>query len=241
MAILTNNVELCEWYASESQNVKPKNYCADQAQYNNDAACNSNGGTWSQVDSFQLPRPMCVAAPFQRDNHLGNGPGGHEVMLNVTIPSGAGTNGADDADNCVFRLRYNITTSDTRVCQDSTYTTKEACIAAGKIWSAAFLDSSYNNKDLDDTPPLPNGNPTVSMGDFLSGSGGTDSLLELAINTNQYGRTFQDRSHVFSIKKRPDEIPANADIYNLNVKGKRGNIVQTYPATECASLAVGFA
>ena len=26
LAIVTNNLELCEWYAGESQNVKPKNY-----------------------------------------------------------------------------------------------------------------------------------------------------------------------------------------------------------------------
>jgi len=242
--ILTNNLRLCQWYRSESQNVKARGYCAgvnaagqNSQTPNNPTGCTAEGGTWTEVPAFGIPPPDCVAAPWQRDNHLGNAGSGYEVMANLTIPANAGGVGIDDVDRCVWRLRYNITTADTRVCEDPTYTTKIECEANGFIWSAMYLDASNNDKDLTDTPKLPNQNPNVNMGNFLkdadaTGADTTDSLLELAVNTNQYGRTFQDRTHVHEIQSRPLSLPANAKIVNLNVKGKRGNIVQTYPATE---------
>jgi len=51
---------------------------------------------------------------------------------------------------------------------------------------------------------------------------------QLALNTNQMARTFQDRSYVFEV------VPATTakTVMNMNVRGKRGNIVQTYPAVE---------
>lgn len=105
---------------------------------------------------------------------------------------------------CAVRLRYNISTDDYNP------------------WAA---NSTMNQQNGVKSPVEQNPVMPVRMGTDLQG-------LRLAINTAQFGRTFQDRSHVFTIKRRPATIPAQATIYNLNVRGKRGNIVQTFPAVE---------
>jgi len=55
--------------------------------------------------------------------------------------------------------------------------------------------------------------------------------LQLAVNTAQYGRTFQDRTHMTYVMARPEDA-GNAEIKLVTVAGKRGNIVQTFPGTE---------
>lgn len=110
-----------------------------------------------------------------------------------------------DCVRMVFRIRYNMSTMD--------------------------YDPYKTNSTHDYDPeggilsPIEE-NPEVDVGFYVQG-------LQLAINTAQTGRTFQDRSHTFLVCNRDSTTDwYNKDIINVNVRGKRGNIVQTFPATE---------
>ena len=107
-----------------------------------------------------------------------------------------------ETQRCVFRIRYNISTDD---------------------YDPWNTNSSYNEENGGVSPITQN--PNVNIGST------TNKPLRLAINTAQFGRTFQDRSHVFILRARPVGLE-DTRIYNLNVRGKRGNIVQVYPAVE---------
>ncbi|KAL0486990.1 DD3-3 [Acrasis kona] len=88
--------------------------------------------------------------------------------------------------------------------------------------------SDFNNWEIDSSK---NGaNAPVKDRPYMDF--GLSQPLGMAINTDQLGRTFQDRTYTFGIKQRPSNIRFYDKIYNLNVRGKRGNIVQTFPAVE---------
>ena len=49
--------------------------------------------------------------------------------------------------------------------------------------------------------------------------------VRMAVNTAQYGRTFEDRTYTFDIIERSSSLQEKT-IHNVNVQGKRGNIAQ---------------
>lgn len=111
----------------------------------------------------------------------------------------------------VVRMRYNISTTD---------------------YDPYRTDATFNQNLAQGVISPIQQNPTVDTGAHMQG-------LRLAINTAQTGRTFQDRSHVLTIMEQPaGNNPTTAlqkqpgNLLNVNVRGKRGNIVQTYPAVE---------
>merc|ERR1712080_27724 len=93
------------------------------------------------------------------------------------------------------------------------------------------MSSSDYNRSLDSAS---NGEQSPIEQDPLVEVGvtGGKQPVQLALNTNQVARTFQDRSYVFYVVPRANGRPATQEVINVAVRGKRGNIVQTYPAVE---------
>jgi hypothetical protein len=216
IAILTANTDWCDFYKAESQNVKSKGYCQDKANPgvqvapNNEAVCSQTGTyEWVNKPAWGLNPPDCILAPFSRENHLGHGTQqpGHNNNYNWTLPAAKDETCIGNGDcNCVLRMRYNVSTTEDGFPDMSNPT-------------GGFLDWT-NNAD----------NSPVTQDLWINGP--SNSTFLLATDTTQYGRTFEDRSHVFHIAKRPSGVTGTARLFNLNVRGKRGNIVQAYPATE---------
>jgi hypothetical protein len=241
IAVLTDRLDMCDFYQEESQNVKSKHLCRNTnacrrcVRFNNEAQCVANGGRWAEVGAHNVPKPDCIQSPWSRVNHLGNGRYGQANTYNWTLPyivrqylsdwtnPAARPAAISGRHRCVLRMRYNISTDD---------------------YDAWRVNASFNNNNGEGIKSPVRDNPNVNIGTAAT-------ALRLAINTAQFGRTFQDRSHVFVLKPRPaasvsrerSRAPGSADdffssadgprtLYNINVRGKRGNIVQTFPSVE---------
>jgi len=212
IAVLVEDTSRCELYKSESQNVKSRGRCAcpagecldDSSQPNNRAACENSGYTWCTDQAHDIDPPECVVADFRRQNHLGDA-----IQYNWTLPK------VDKDTKCVLRMRYNISTYDANL--------DGVEVSVGGTAAQNGANSPIKDNDNNEAATY------IEVEDILDDR----ASLGYAVNTNQFGRTFQDRSYVFTIKPAPKNGPCEGrKIHNLNVRGKRGNIVQAYPAVE---------
>lgn len=260
IVVLVSDESWCDYYQAQSQNSNGVDlttegnnnlgYCVmtEEQRLNspNDKIpidqiqCQINQGVWTPVPDKGLPPPDCQLHEYSRDNHLGNVAGKDgEVPVTAsyvwTIPE---TAGGAETQECVVRIRYNMSSADYEAFSD-----------VGPVPGFDYKHNCQQDlKNTEDAPetitfqggcydlPLTEATPRRERAyvDFMSESRdthGDNVRLGLATNTNQIGRTFQDRSHVFRISKRPDALRKDS-IWNVNVRGRRGNIVQTYPATE---------
>lgn len=238
IAVLTSKTSRCKYYRKNSQNSAKKGLCItagspkpnqdwdntlnipelwkNQAEQWEETACKAAGNQWYEIKSWGLPKPDCFAPAESRDNHLGNVYLASTTTMTQTykwvIPSVDNDPGQSYA-TCVFRVRYNISSEDYMGFRE---------VDSPK---QGMIDARFNGVNS----PVRN-NPTINYG---TDAQGFLRNLTLAINTDQFGRTFSDRSHAFKITKRPSNLAPGARIYNLNVRGRRGNIVQAYPGVEC--------
>ncbi|ETO35902.1 hypothetical protein RFI_01154 [Reticulomyxa filosa] len=129
----------------------------------------------------------------------------YDYSISDSSDSSADSTASITCVRMMFRLRYNISTMD---------------------YDPYNTDSSKNQDNNAGVISPIEQNPTVDVGVYAQG-------LRLAINTAQTGRTFQDNTHTFLVCKRPSNaLWKDAKVYNVNVRGKRGNIVETFPAIE---------
>jgi len=261
VAILTSSSSHCDYLTDRSQNVVKTGYCecddtCRNSKENNNIpitqeACETgnNPGTWRTTTNGG-GKPACRVHNFGRDNHLGNtapvnSDGGivsekyqpETAHYNWKIPSQAA------GQLCVVRVRYNISTMDypSMAHASSSRATRASMLTSAHNCKNSNLEDRHrsgdpNAADLEredlhcvgvltkDVKPLFN-RPYIRL------FGSSESAISIALNTNQASRTFQDRSHVFRVGARPSWASGKT-IYNLNTRGRRGNIVQSYPAVE---------
>jgi len=148
--------------------------------------------------------PVCNVIDWSRSNHLGNS-GGEDTAsrFTMTMPS---LNEAQTRTNAGISMPG------------------EPCILRLRynMSSSDYIRNLNSSSNGNDSPIQQD--PLIKIGT------GANELVQLALNTNQVARTFQDRSYVFYVTPRVSA--SEVQIINVNARGKRGNIVQTYPAVE---------
>jgi len=217
-------------------------------------------GQWLAQAPWNIPPPDCVENHWSRDNHLGNAVGGNPLSYNWTLPNDfthercvlrlrynisttefQGWESVDGVQVGDVDSKYNNPTNQQN---------KDPALV--NVWSKYGLNWAEVNTSFARNLNDPNGaavkasrgyvlrnDPTVDIFGpaLIPRDQGTTAQqpsmirLQVALDTSQYGRTFEDRTHRFAIRSRPSNLNG-VKIHNVHVRGKRGNIVQTFPGTE---------
>ncbi|KAL5014550.1 hypothetical protein ScPMuIL_008820 [Solemya velum] len=249
IVVMSENSSMCSHYQTKSFNVQPYSECVEfysdkttrkhYSKWNNKVDCEKAEGQWTTFHSYL---EKATSYTEEKDCLKNKGDGlkyiwelpydaedlqKKECLIQLDKPHcvespwsrsnhlGNGRDGlpldykwllpyfpSGAEKRCVFRMRYNVSTDD---------------------YDPYNTDSRHNQNATSQVISPVQQDPYVTIG--------TRGALQLAINTDQTGRIFQDRSHVFKLLSRPQHLK-HENIHNLNVRGKRGNIVQVYPAVE---------
>lgn len=248
IAILTDNELNCDFYQNESSNRMPKGECVEYyktgekkhySTYNNEEDCKRYEQTWLEFYDYlkilddvttpedcdktkedtvwgyprqigeerhQIPEEKCLVLHPKPD--CKKAPWSRANHLGNTL----------DGEHSQYKWELpNFYSEDPKECvfrfryNISTHDYPEN-------FDAPNIATYFDHKFLENDPKI------------LTKHG---IELDLAINTAQIARTFQDRSHNFILMPRSlHGIDENLNIENMAVRGKRGNIVQTFPAVE---------
>ena len=230
IAVLTTDEQKCSYYQTESQNTHSKGECITGQNLsqlasplpNNREACFKMGFQWVERAAHGIDAPTCGSPSEAKDAHYA-----------WRVPSSV-----KSTERCALRIRYNTTSTDTEHGPQG----KEA-------WTLDMKDN-HNMfpwgedqvvRDFLGFTSIKMDNVKLITDDILNGK----EQIKLSINTKHFGRTFEDRSHFFSVSPRPEAflqegvrtggegyVNSKPTIYNLNVKGRRGNAQQIYPLQE---------
>jgi hypothetical protein len=223
--------------------------------------CEAAGGAWiEQVGNGVGTAPECLPHPV---NSEGENQPLSVPFYDWVIPQRIADTAANATEGqlCVLRIRFNMTWADVPdemdsfrfsffffffsisffFCRnsncDSTIRVPQIGVTAPAQCDQTAYD--HNSVPLFTRPSIMwDGSWTGidNNGDPLPTSDASSYfLLSMATNTNQVGRVFQDRTHVFRVKNRPTDQPgltAESTIWNLNTRGRRGNKFQAFPSME---------
>ena len=162
---------------------------------------------WTTFDSWIIDASECLTSSATRTNHHGLMGGRSYYTYEWTVRYHF-----NDASKtcCVIRSCYNITTDD-----------YQACV---KLWQNfhSFDGNRDGNPQQKSRGYVFVNNPRVdSFGNLFNdiAGNGLKIQLQLAINTNHFSRTFQDRTHCFQIKERHDCVESDAEIISVTIQG----------------------